>query len=90
MHAHPDAGPPQMKVSPGEFKVWRVGFYNDDCYYSPSYGIDFRTKLQLKSSEQPHGCALACTDHQLLYQYNTHYLELAQFQAVPGDLGDLP
>ncbi len=63
---------------------------NDDSYYSPSYGIDFRTELQLKSSSQPDVRALACTDHQLKYEYNNHYPELTQFQAVLGDLVDLP
>ena len=91
-----------MNVTPGEFKVWRVRLYNDfiyepviyanndDSYYSPSYGINFRTELHLKSSEQPNVRALAFTDHQLKYQYNNHYPELAQFQAVLGDLVDLP
>ena len=102
MHGYQDAGQPQMKVIQGEFKVWRVRLYNDfiyepviyanndDSYYSPSYGINFRTELHLKSSEQTDVRALACTDHQLKYQYNNRYPELAQFQAVLGDLVDLP
>ncbi len=102
MHGYQDVEQPQMKVTPGEFKVWRVRLYNDfiyepviyanndDSYYSPSYGIDFRTELQLKSSEQPDVPALACTDHELKYDYNNRYPEQTQFQAVLGDLIDLP
>ena len=65
MRRYQVADQPQLKIEPGKFSVSRVRLYNDfiyrptiyanndDQYYSPSYGIDFRTEIHLKSSDQP-------------------------------------
>lgn len=102
MQRYQEAGKPQLRVEPGTFSVWRVRLYNDFVYqptiyannddrpYSPSFGIDFRTEIHLKSSAQPNISALACTEHRLEYQHHNTYPERAQFEAVLGDLVTLP
>jgi len=96
------AGKPQLSVTPGEFKVWRVRLYNDfiheptiyanndDRYYFPSDGIDFRTEIHLKSSEQPNVRALTCTEHRGEYKYHNTYPNRSNFEAVLGDFVSLP
>ncbi len=101
MHRYQEAGKPQLKIVPGTFTVSRVRLYNDfihnptiyanndDQYYSPSYGIDFRTELILKSSDQPDVRALTCTDHRLKYKTRNDYPERTHFEAVLGDFVSL-
>ena len=102
MQRYQETEMPQLKVVPGKLSVWRVRLYNDfiykpviyanndDQYYSPSYGIDFRTEIHLKSSDQPDISALTCTEHRLRYEHNNRYPERSHFETVLGDLVDLP
>ena len=102
MKQYQEAGAPKMKVTPGEFSVWRVRLYNDfiyqptiyantdDQYYSPSYGVDFRTELHLKSDNQADVIALECTEHRLKYLHQNTYPERSHFVTTLGDLVTLP
>jgi len=97
MHNYSEVGQPTMKIEPGKFSVWRVRLYNDyiyqptiyanndDRYYSPSFGIDFRTEIHLKSSDQPGVSAFTCTEHKPGYQHQNTYPDRANFEAVLGD-----
>ena len=102
MHRYQQADGPQLKITPGEFTVSRVRLYNDfiykptiyanndDQYYSPSFGVDYRTEIYLDSSDQPEVRALTCTDHRLKYQQRPNYLDRTHFEAALGDFVDLP
>lgn len=89
-------------VAPGMFTVSRVRLYNDflyrpviyankdDRYYSPSFGVDFRTEIHLASSAQPDVSALTCTDHRPEYNHKTDYPGRSHFEAALGDFVTLP
>ena len=63
---------------------------NDDRYYSPSFGIDFRTEIHLKSSDQLDVSALTCTEHRPQYGYQNSYPGREHFESALGDLVTLP
>jgi hypothetical protein len=102
MHRYQEATQPQLKIVPGKFTVSRVRLYNDfiykpviyanndDQYYSPSFGVDFRTELHLTSNDQPEISALTCTDHRLKYKHKNDYPGRSQFEAALGDFVILP
>jgi len=102
MDKYQQSAEPQLKIVPGEFTVLRVRLYNDyvhnptiyantdDRFYYPSTGIDFRTEIHLKSSNQPEIHALTCTNHSAHYKQAGYYPERPQFEAQLGDFAKLP
>jgi hypothetical protein len=102
MKGYQEPGERQMKVEPGKFTVWRVRLYNDFLYnptiyantddqqYTPSYGIDFRTELHLKSSEESDVIAVTCTEHRPKYLHQNTFPDRSHFAATLGDFVTLP
>jgi hypothetical protein len=102
MHRYQEANQPQLKIVPGKFTVTRVRLINDfihrpiiyanndDQYYSPSFGVDFRTELLLASDDQPEVSALTCTDHRPKYNYKNDYPDRSHFEAALGEFVTLP
>lgn len=102
MHRYQEADQPQLKIAPGMFTVSRVRLYNDflyrpviyanndDRYYSPSFGVDFRTEIHLASSAQPDVSALTCTDHRPEYNRKTDYPGRSHFETALGNFVTLP
>jgi hypothetical protein len=102
MHRYQETTQPQLKIVPGKFTVTRVRLVNDfihrpviyanndDQYYSPSHGVDFRTELHLTSNDQPEVSALTCTDHRPKYKHKNEYLGRSDFEAALGNFVTLP
>ena len=102
MHRYQEANQPQLKIAPGKFTVTRVRLSNDfiyrpviyanndDQYYSPSYGVDFRTELHLTFNDQPEVRALTCIDHRLKYKHKNDYPDRSHFETALGDFVTLP
>ena len=101
MHSYQEASLPKLKIMPDEFTVSRVRLYNnyvfspvnyvnnDDNFYQPSFGVDYRTEIHLKSANQPEIKALFCTNHQLIYEPKGPYPIRAHIEATMGELVDL-
>lgn len=101
MHRYQESNQPKLKIEPDEFTVTRVRLYNDyvfnpinyanndDNFYRPSYGIDYRTEIHLKSAGQPEIKALFCTNHQLIYEPVGPYPIRSHFEATMGELMEL-
>ena len=99
MQRHQQAGQPRLSVKSGEFKVSRVRLSNDyrhkpviyantdDNYYLPSFGVDYRTELHLRSTAQPELRGIYCTRHQIRYQPNQGpYPARDEIESAMGDL----
>lgn len=102
MIQYQDKNAAQMRIKPGEFTVSRVRLYNDyvfdpilyanndDRYYYPSNGVNYRTELHLKSGDQPDVSSLNCVnrkeDYVRLGHYAGHYPVKSEFKAALQDL----
>lgn len=101
MHGYRQSSRPGLQLKPDELTVTRVRLYNDyvfnpvnyvnndQNFYQPSFGVDYRTEVYLKSADQPEIKSLICTKHQILYQTRGPYPERLQFEATLGELVDL-
>ena len=101
MHRYQESNQPKLKIKPDEFTVTRVRLYNDyvfnpvnyvnndDNYYRPPAGLDYRTEIHLKSADQPEIRALFCTLHQIIYEPRGPYPIRSQFEATMGELMEL-
>ena len=98
MKRYQSADAPRMKIEPGTFATTRVRLYNDyvhrpvvyanndDPFYYPSFGIDYRTEVYLQSAAQPDLLMLACTNHQWVYRDDVFYYPTrADFGVALGD-----
>lgn len=101
MRGFQESGQPQLRLEPGEFIVARVRLQNDyvhnpvnyvtndDIFYQPSFGVDFRTEIHLQASSDSNVSELRCTNHQLVYLQVGPYPTRVHIEATMGDLVDL-
>lgn len=102
MNQYQDKNAAQMRIVPGDFTVSRVRLYNDyvfdpiiyanndDRYYYPTFGVNYRTELHLSSSDQPDVSSLNCINRKEDYvrpgHYSGHYPVKSEFNVALGSL----
>ena len=88
----------KWRVSPGEFTVTRIRLYNDHVhnpvvyantdldFYHPGGGVNYRTELHLRSTDQPIVRDLSCTNYNPDYERRGFYPVKAEFIKALGKL----
>lgn len=101
MRKYQDENGSKLKVTPGEFTVYRVRLNNnyihrpviyastEDRYYYPPLGVDYRTELFLKSSDQPDVKVLSCTRNMEDYSKESRFPKKSQIEKTMGELVNL-
>ena len=94
-----EEGAPQLSISPGQFEITQLRFYNDYNYqpriiasrqwfYDPPSDVVYETEFRLRSPDQPLVRALICANR--VDAYGMYYPDLTQIRQTLGDLIVLP
>lgn len=91
----------ELKVTPGEFTVYRVRLNNDyihnpviyasteNRFYYPALGVNYRTELFLESPDQPYVKALSCSRNTEDYSKESRFPNSSQIEMAMKELVNL-